>query len=94
MAFDDAHKGIKAKKEYRDALREARTLRVKLANKMMQDALHSSEPVPPSTVQAMESIRRSEEVEFGVAAKNGRKGNKPGVNLNVDEARKLMEGDS
>lgn len=94
MSFEEARKGVRAKKEYRDALRAARTNRVKLANKMMEDAIKSSDPVSPAVVQAMESIRRSEETEFGDASKAKRKGNKPGTVLNVDEARRVMEGDS
>lgn len=71
--------------KYRLTVREARTTAVRLATKLMNDALDSSEPVTKEAIQAMSEILKEAREVLGNAKKLS--GNKAGIKAPSAEER-------
>ena len=90
MSFDDARKAKAESTSYKQALREARTVSVKLASKLMQDALDGKVQnadgqsiVPREAIAAMAEVLREAREVFGSGDKKSKK-NKPGSPVDAD----------
>lgn len=92
MSYEDARKAKDGNKAYRDALREARTSAVKLARKLIDDAVESKAEANADAVKAMAEIFKEAREALAPKQKQAR-GNKPGIrtSMSIDDAEKALE---